>query len=155
MRDVMRTSAALLPFFLAATLACRGPRTEAPPPADEHPAVALERAKAEARAGAIAETYAEWHAEYRRYAAEIERIEAEREKAAPDDDPVRSVEELLRDGDPETWDPEVSEHRRAWVELSQKYAARLTELRNDPRTDPRSPLLPEVRDALLEGETEE
>lgn len=154
MRSTARHDSLFLPLVLVAALACQGAKEDASPPADDHPAVAFERAKAEAREGAIAETYAEWRAAYLRYAQEAERAAAQRADAASAS-PVRSVEELLRDGHPEADDPELGPSNEAWIRLSEEYAARLAELRNDPRTDPRSPLLPEVRKALRGDSPEE
>ena len=56
----------------------------------------------------------------------------------------------LRESDPEQFDPAVQELRAQWLAASELYDLRLRQLENDPELDPRSPLKPEVREALAQ-----
>lgn len=145
----------LLVFSLLASLslACSSTKSEPVPPSPqssgEAQAERVRQAQDQARQKAIDDLYEQWRYEYVVYRKAVDdTLVAQRAPDAPVN-PVRSVEELLRERDPEGNDPAVVELHALWLESSQKYDLRLRQLANDPEHDPRSPLKPEVREALV------
>jgi hypothetical protein len=135
---------------LALASACAGPEPapEPPPPTYEERTQRLEEAKQAARDAAVAQLYEEWRRSYAQYRASVAQVLDAEGPGNSTGGPVRPLEELLREADPETHDPRLAELRRHWLERSEEFDRQLRALQSDPRTDPRSPLLPEVREAL-------
>ncbi len=145
----------LLALPLSALVACgssRGPKVEPPPPGSgDKQAAAVADAQAAARQGVVDDLYEQWRYDYVLYRKAVEDALA-REAAAKQPeaaDPVRSLDEILRESDPEAHNPDVKRLFDQWLAQSQKYDSRLRQLANDPDADPRSPLRPEVREALV------
>lgn len=142
-------------FPLLAVAACGGPggpKVESPPPGSgEQQAAAVADAQAAARQGVVDDLYEQWRYDYVMYRKAVEdtlaRDAAAREAEAAD--PVRSLDEILKESDPELHHPDVKRLFDQWLAQSQKYDTRLRQLANDPDADPRSPLRPEVREALV------
>lgn len=144
----------LLPFALLAglSLACSNTKSDqdahAGQSSGEAQAERVRQAKEQARQDAIDDLYEQWRYEYVLYRTAV--AEALAAEPAPDAaKPVRSVEELLRESDPEAHDPAAQALRAQWLDASQRYDLRLRQLENDPELDPRSPFKPEVREALV------
>ncbi len=140
-------SALVLPLF---TAACSSPdrAPAAPPMTEAEQARAIADAKAKARDAAIADLYEQWRYQYVLYRKAVETQREAQAAAPPPADNVRSLDELLRDQDPESNDPALKSLRDRWLTESQSFDRRLRELQNDPESDPRSPLREEVREAL-------
>lgn len=140
----------LLSLALLAGLstACRSTKP-LDPNSEEGREAGLRAAQDKAREAMIEDIYEDWRFDYVTYrravadAAALERV--------PDagSGPVRSIDELLREGDPAYFNPTIKALRDQWVTTSQDYNMRLRKLGNDPERDPRSPLRPEVREALV------
>lgn len=144
----------LLPalVLLGACSAPEGPpKRTAPPPLEEEArqAQALEAAKKNAREAAVEDLYRQWRGEYLAFAQKVEAVRAARREEEPAS-PVRSLDELLRETDPQFEEPAAREAYRSWLSASETFRDRLRTMQNDPEADPRSPLLPEVREALRE-----
>ena len=143
--------ACLAAFALAGCTGSRGPRMdEVPADSGTKQAAAIADAQAVARQAAIDDLYEQWRYDYVLYRKAVEDALARGKAAeAPDGEPVRSLDEILREAAPEQHDPEVKQLFDAWLRESQRYDSRLRQLANDPDSDPRSPLKPEVREALV------
>ena len=100
-------------------------------------------AKATAREGVITDVYAEWERAFAVHRLELETHAADSKSArsASSSSPVRSLDELMREVDPEGRDPVMREKAERWKQTCANYQRRLVELGNDPSTDPRSPLV--------------
>jgi len=144
----------ILPFALLAglSLACTNTERQDPHGSQsdgEAQAERVRQAQEQSRQDAIEDLYEQWRYEYVLYRTAVsEALAAERAPSEPAQ-PVRSVEELLRESDPEGHDPAAQALRAQWLESSQNYDLRLRRLENDPERDPRSPLKPEVREVLV------
>jgi len=140
-------SALALPLLAAA---CSSPEraAAAPPMTEAEQARAITEAKAKARDAAIADLYEQWRYQYVQYRKAVETRRAASAAAPAPADSVRSLDELLRDQDPESYDPALKALRDRWLTESQQFDRRLRELQNDPETDLRSPLRADVREAL-------
>jgi hypothetical protein len=108
----------------------------------------VDEAQEKARLDAIDDIYEDWRYDYVTYRTALTNALAVKPVPRGENQPVRSVEELLRESQPET-DPTVQALNADWLATSEKYNLRLRQLQNDPQRDPRSPLLPEVREELM------
>lgn len=140
----------LLTLALLAGLstACRS-TTKLDPDSAEGRAEGLRVAQEKAREEMIEDIYEQWRFDYVTYRRAV--ADAMAVERVPDSSsgPVRSIDELLREGDPAYFNPQVKALRDEWVTTSQDYNMRLRKLGNDPERDPRSPLRPEVRETLV------
>jgi hypothetical protein len=139
-----------LALFAGLSLACSSTRSEPEreQATGEEQALRVRQAQVAAREAAVADLYEQWRYEYVTYRKAVDEALAAAQPSEPVADPVRSVEELLRESDPEANDPALQDLRAEWLAASEKYDLRLRQLANDPELDPRSPLHPEVRAAL-------
>jgi hypothetical protein len=114
----------------------------------EEQALRVEDAKDKAREDAIDDLYERWQYDFVSYSISLANaMEAARTPRAGGQ-PVRSVEELLRESQPDG-DPEVQALKDEWLTTSEKYNLRLRQLQNNPERDSRSPLNPDTREKLL------
>jgi hypothetical protein len=140
----------LLTLALLAGLstACRSTEKLDPNSAEGREA-GLRAAQDKAREEMIADIYEQWRFDYVTYRRAVADAMALERVSDTGSGPVRSIDELLREGDPAYFNPTVKSLRDQWVATSQDYNMRLRKLGNDPERDPRSPLRPEVREALV------
>lgn len=137
--------------FLACT-SSQGPPERAPVDVraeEARQAEALAQAKAQAREQAVHDVYTRWQEKFVRYSRQVSDAARQAATAEPAS-PVRSVDELLAGTDPMAADPALRSAYAQWLADSRRFTDELRALGNDPETDVRSPLLPELREALLE-----
>ncbi|MEZ6015528.1 MAG: hypothetical protein R3F49_10465 [Planctomycetota bacterium] len=154
----MQTRLSLIVLLGALSVACTSPngppRDAKSQPDTATQAEAIQAAKDTARQAMVADLYERWRYEYVLYRKAVSDAVARSSAPpagtgeAPGSAPVRSLDELLRASAPEEHNPEALRLNQAWIETSRVYDARLRELASDPDEDPRSPLRPDVREAL-------
>jgi len=144
----------LLPLALALGLALACTNTESgrdtnnAQSSGEAQAERVRLAQEQARLDAIDDLYEQWRYDYVTYRKAVaDALAVEPTPSAPAES-VRSIDELLRESDPEGNDPAAQALRAQWLAASERYDLRLRQLSNDPTLDPRSPLKPEVRETL-------